>query len=128
VEECGVIRVKLDDGTERVLSEAEVKLTWRDDDGTVHEYDLAAVEKLMLIQPDLFLAPGLMNDMPVVGLALRDESGLGIETPMPVGFALDLAERIPVDVIEAQQMSPRAKLTLARTMPRLPKPPGNGAA
>jgi hypothetical protein len=132
----------LADGTERVLGEAKVRLVWEDADGVGDEYELDEIQKLMLIQPDLFIAPGVMEHpgspehpedkgkkIGVLGLALRDpESGISIETPMPLGFALDLAQRIPHDVLAAQEMLPPEKLTVHRTMPSaLRNPPGNGA-
>lgn len=127
-----MIHVKLKDGTTRPLDEAKVTLVWKNvedeeqavADGGVgaslvedHTYDLSDVVKFIMVEPMVYLAPGVGGGMPLVALAFRDTSDLAFEAPMPAAFALDLAERLPVECIEAEKMANDGKPLIARTMP-----------
>jgi hypothetical protein len=100
-----VIRLKFEDGTEKMLDECEVTVAYTGEDGETVVRQISEVSKVMLIEPTMFVAPGLIGGMPVLGLAFVDASDLAIEVPIPCEFALDLAEKLPVDVLEAQRMA-----------------------
>lgn len=93
-----MIRVVLEDGTERDLAEAEVTLTWKapEDESAETSYTLADVKALLLFDPNLKTMAGMFKGMPIMGVAFVDDQStdLRIEVPMPLGFANDLGSQL----------------------------------
>jgi hypothetical protein len=92
-----VIEVVLEDGTKRMLDQAEVKFTWTDADGAEHEYGLDEVKALILYDPEMGTQVGMWSGMPIMGVRFTDASDLRIETPLPLGFANDLGHQLVKD-------------------------------
>lgn len=138
-----MIHVVLADGSRRALDEAEVTLSWPPgptEEIDRHEYALEDVRKLVMIDAEIVVGPGLIGGgMPVVGLALLDTSDLSIEVPMPLESALEIAKRLPQAVLaasgraeaeaaEQEQQGSGSNVRVFRAIPPKPKPPGSGAA
>jgi hypothetical protein len=92
-----MIYAVLTDGTRRALDQASVTLTWAEpgpNEDVLRSFILKDVVKLVMIEPDVRIAPGNMNGMPVVGIALHDTSDVVVEVPMPADYAEDMGREL----------------------------------